>query len=42
VKHAIQASIENPLAKRIPTGEFGPKDTVKIASKGGTMQFGKG
>jgi ATP-dependent Clp protease ATP-binding subunit ClpB len=42
LKRAIQASIENPLAKRILEGEFGPKDTVKIASKGGTMQFGKG
>jgi ATP-dependent Clp protease ATP-binding subunit ClpB len=42
LKRAIQASIENPLAKRILEGEFGPKDTVKIASKGGTIQFGKG
>ena len=41
LKRAIQANIENPLAKRILEGEFGPKDTVKIASKGGTIQFGK-
>ncbi|MGP1677846.1 MAG: ATP-dependent chaperone ClpB [Burkholderiales bacterium] len=42
LKRAIQASIENPLAKRILEGEFGPKDTVKIAAKGGAIQFGKG
>jgi ATP-dependent Clp protease ATP-binding subunit ClpB len=42
LKRAIQASIENPLAKRILEGEFGAKDTVKIAAKGGTIQFGKG
>ncbi len=42
LKRAIQASIENPLAKRILVGEFGPKDTVKIAAKGGAIQFGKG
>ncbi len=42
LKRAIQASIENPLAKRILEGEFGPKDTVKIAAKGGTIQFSKG
>jgi ATP-dependent Clp protease ATP-binding subunit ClpB len=42
LKRAIQASIENPLAKRILEGEFGAKDTVKIAAKGGTIQFSKG
>ena len=42
LKRAIQASIENPLAKRILEGEFGPKDTVKIAARGGAIQFGKG
>jgi ATP-dependent Clp protease ATP-binding subunit ClpB len=42
LKRAIQASIENPLAKRILEGEFGAKDTVKIAAKGGAIQFGKG
>jgi len=42
LKRAIQASIENPLAKRILEGEFGAKDTAKIAAKGGAMQFGKG
>jgi len=42
LKRAIQASIENPLAKRILEGEFGAKDTVKIAAKGGAIQFSKG
>ena len=42
LKRAIQASIENPLAKRMLEGEFGAKDTVKIAAKGGTIQFSKG
>ena len=42
LKRAIQASIENPLAKRILEGDFGAKDTVKISTKGGAIQFGKG
>ena len=42
LKRAIQSEIENPLAKRMLEGEFGPKDTVKIAAKGGAIQFGKG
>ena len=42
LKRAIQASIENPLAKRILEGEFGAKDMVKIAAKGGAIQFGEG
>jgi ATP-dependent Clp protease ATP-binding subunit ClpB len=42
LKRAIQSEIENPLAKRILEGEFGAKDTVKIAAKGGAIQFGKG
>ncbi len=42
LKRAIQASIENPLAKRILEGEYGAKDTVKIAAKGGMIQFSKG
>jgi ATP-dependent Clp protease ATP-binding subunit ClpB len=42
LKRAIQTSIENLLAKRILEGEFGARDTVKIAAKGGTIRFGKG
>jgi len=41
LKRAIQASIENPLAKRILEGKFGAKDTVKIAAKGSAIQFVK-
>jgi ATP-dependent Clp protease ATP-binding subunit ClpB len=42
LRRAIQSEIENPLAKRILEGEFGAKDTVKIAAKGGVIQFAKG
>ncbi|HUX26972.1 MAG TPA: ATP-dependent chaperone ClpB [Burkholderiales bacterium] len=42
LKRAIQSEIENPLARRILEGEFGAKDTVKIAAKGGVIQFSKG
>jgi len=42
LKRAIQSSIENPLSKRILEGEFGARDTVKIAAKGGAIQFSKG
>ncbi|MBE0627327.1 MAG: ATP-dependent chaperone ClpB [Burkholderiales bacterium] len=42
LKRAIQSEIENPLAKRILEGDYGPKDTVKIAAKGGAIQFSKG
>jgi len=41
LKRAIQSTIENPLAKRILEGEFAAKDTVRIAAKGGVIQFGK-
>jgi ATP-dependent Clp protease ATP-binding subunit ClpB len=42
LKRAIQSSIENPLAKRILEGGFAAKDTVRIAAKGGAIQFSKG
>jgi ATP-dependent Clp protease ATP-binding subunit ClpB len=42
LKRAIQSEIENPLAKRILEGEFGARDTVKLAAKGGAIQFNKG
>jgi len=41
LKRAIQAEIENPLAKRILEGEFGPKDTIVVDSKGGKIVFGR-
>jgi ATP-dependent Clp protease ATP-binding subunit ClpB len=39
LKRAIQAEIENPLAKRILEGEFGPKDRVKVDARGGKIVF---
>jgi len=41
LKRAIQAEIENPLAKRILEGEFGPKDTIVVDSKGGKVVFSR-
>ena len=41
LRRAIQASIENPLAKRILEGEFAARDTVKVGAKGGAFQFSK-
>ena len=42
LKRAIQAQHREPAGEGILEGEFGPKDTVKIAAKGGAIQFGKG
>ena len=42
LKRAIQAEIENPLAKEILSGNFAAKDTVKVDFKGGRMLFAKG
>jgi ATP-dependent Clp protease ATP-binding subunit ClpB len=42
LKRAIQQTIENPLAKQILEGKFGPKDTVRVEWKGGKMAFEKG
>ena len=39
LKRAIQSEIENPLAKRILEGEFGPKDRVKVDARGGKIVF---
>ena len=39
LKRAIQAEIENPLAKEILEGSFGPKDTIVVDYKGGKMVF---
>ena len=41
LKHAIQAQIENPLAKAILEGRFAAKDTVRVDCKGGVMRFEK-
>jgi ATP-dependent Clp protease ATP-binding subunit ClpB len=39
LKRAIQAEIENPLAKAILEGSFGPKDTIVVDCKGGKFSF---
>ncbi|WP_435626776.1 ATP-dependent chaperone ClpB [Candidatus Ferrigenium straubiae] len=42
LKRAIQAQLENPLAKAILEGRFAAKDTIKVDCVGGVMKFGKG
>jgi ATP-dependent Clp protease ATP-binding subunit ClpB len=42
LKRAIQAQLENPLAKLILEGRFAAKDTIKVDCKGGVMKFEKG
>ncbi|MBI1174362.1 MAG: ATP-dependent chaperone ClpB [Sideroxydans sp.] len=41
LKRAIQAQIENQLAKQILEGKFAAKDTIKVDCKGGVMRFDK-
>ncbi len=42
LKRAIQAQLENPLAKLILEGRFAAKDSIKVDCKGGVMKFDKG
>jgi len=42
LKRAIQAQLENPLAKHILEGHFAAKDTIKVDCTGGVMRFEKG
>jgi ATP-dependent Clp protease ATP-binding subunit ClpB len=42
LKRAIQAQLENPLAKLILEGRFAAKDTVNVDCKSGVMRFDKG
>jgi len=42
LKRAIQAQVENPLASRILSGEFGNGDVVLVDAQGGQLVFGKG
>jgi len=42
LKRAIQAQIENPLAKEILSGQFAAKDTIRVDARGGHMVFSKG
>ena len=41
LKRAIQQQIENPLAKEILAGEYGPGDTVHVREKKGAIVFTK-
>ena len=42
LKRAIQQELENPLARRILAGEFGPGDTVAVDVDQEGLAFGKG
>ena len=41
LKRAIQANLENALAKEILAGRFGPKDVIKVDCRDGMFSFGK-
>ena len=41
LKRAIQAQLENPLAKQILEGRFGPKDVIRVDMRKGVMTFDK-
>ncbi|HWI38688.1 MAG TPA: ATP-dependent chaperone ClpB [Burkholderiales bacterium] len=41
LKRAIQAEVENPLARAILEGRFAPKDTIYVDWRGGKMVFEK-
>jgi ATP-dependent Clp protease ATP-binding subunit ClpB len=41
LKRAIQAQIENPLAKAILEGRFAPKESIRVDWKNGAMTFSK-
>ena len=39
LKRAIQQEIENPLAKEILSGRFGPKDIIRVDAENGVFSF---
>ena len=41
LKRAIQTQVENPLAQKILSGEFGNGDTVKVDADGGHLAFAR-
>jgi ATP-dependent Clp protease ATP-binding subunit ClpB len=41
LKRAIQSAIENPLAKEILEGRFGPKDVIRVSLNAGKLGFRK-
>ena len=42
LKRAIQSQIENPLAKAILEGRFGPKDAIRVDARDSKVVFEKG
>ncbi|OTP77262.1 ClpB protein [Caballeronia sordidicola] len=42
LKRAIQQEIENPLAKLILAGAFGPKDEIRVHIREGKFVFDQG
>ncbi|MBM3368138.1 MAG: ATP-dependent chaperone ClpB [Betaproteobacteria bacterium] len=42
LKRAIQAQIENPLAKQILEGRFAAKDAIRVDARAGIISFDKG
>jgi len=42
LKRAVQQQIENPLAQKILSGEFGNGDTIQVDAAGGHLVFAKG
>jgi len=41
LKRAIQQRIENPVARLILEGRFGPKDVIPVDVKDGEFSFGR-
>jgi ATP-dependent Clp protease ATP-binding subunit ClpB len=39
LKRAIQQTVENPLAREILEGHFGPKDVIRVSSSAGKPVF---
>ena len=39
MKRAIQQEIENPVAKLILAGKFGPKDVIPVEVENGKLAF---
>jgi ATP-dependent Clp protease ATP-binding subunit ClpB len=42
LKRAIQSRIENPLAREILAGRFGPKETIRVDVRDGDLVFERG
>jgi ATP-dependent Clp protease ATP-binding subunit ClpB len=41
LKRAIQQQLENPLAQKVLSGEFGQGDSVRVSAQGGSLVFRK-